>query len=159
MQVHLRTTCTDPVLVSDLICFCRLGAFLVLYLVVLHSADTNSYHTGRFQAAGTTAVAALCLLHSLLHWLDAITMHSVLAYAMHTYYLTRPPDTYFLSLCIMLATSSLGNLTKNIPLCRALMSVMRLPQAAQLTAIWIRYVLSKLIMMISIVTHSWSDQP
>lgn len=103
MQVHLRTTCTDPVLVSDLICCCRLGAFLVLYLVVLHSADTNSYHTGRFQAAGTTAVAALCLLHSLLHWLDAITMHSVLgmlAYAVHTYYLTRPFDMCFLSLSI-----------------------------------------------------------
>ncbi len=53
-------------LMSDLICFCRLGAVLVLYLVVLHSADTNSYNTGRFQAAGTTAAATM---HSVLEML------------------------------------------------------------------------------------------
>ncbi len=75
-------------LMSDLICFCRLGAVLVLYLVVLHSADTNSYNTGRFQAAGTTAAA---------------TMHSVLemlAYADDTYYLTYPFYMCFLSLFV-----------------------------------------------------------
>lgn len=39
-----------------------MGAVLVLHLVVLHSADSNSYHAGRSQTAGTTGAAALYLL-------------------------------------------------------------------------------------------------